>query len=94
MKVHIEFDRLGRNHDPEPLIADLPDTSDGAVDLLAVRDVVYEHARKHLLSRDLDVYAERQTNLDGSLFAGNPFQGTVYAGFHVAGEFKGREVTE
>ena len=94
MKVHIEFDRLGRNHDPEPLDVEVAEWPDGGVDLLSVQSVVHEHARRHLASRDVDVFAERETQVTGDPVPGNPFWGTVYAGFHVAGEFKGREVTE
>lgn len=94
MKVRIEFERLGRDHNPEPLDVEVAAWPDGGVNLGSIQTVVYEHARRHLVSRDVEVFVERETEVNGDPLAGNPFWGTVYAGFHVAGEFKGREVTE
>lgn len=96
MRVHIEFDRLGRDHMPEPLNAEVPDTDDGGVDLLGIRNVVFDHARKFLMSQDVDCYAERRTNPDGSPLPGNEFKGAVYVrGLPcVAGTFHGWEVRE
>lgn len=49
----IEFDRIGRNHD-------VPALHTEAADGEAIANAVYDHARPHLASREIEVFV----NLD------------------------------
>jgi hypothetical protein len=71
----VTFDRVGRNHSVDPITA----TVDG-VNHLA--EVIYQHARPHLMSRDVEVVVD----LDQGT-------GMVLAGFRNGGTFTVAEVT-
>jgi hypothetical protein len=75
MPAVVTFERLGRNHSVPPLTVDSADPD-------VIAEAVYREARKHLVSRDVEVEVD--------LTAGQVF---VFAGFRNGGG--GRvEVTE
>lgn len=63
------FDRIGRNHGIEPLAAAVVDADDLAA-------VVFEYARPHLLSRNVNVLVDLEK-----------MTGVILCGFHTGGRF-------
>lgn len=77
MRYIVQFDRLGRNKIVAPLVID---THSPFHDEQMIEQHVLAYARRHLLSRDIDV------SLDLDLG-----KGTVHAGIQTGGTFTIRE---
>lgn len=75
MKLLVEFDRIGRNHNPDAL--EIDDVAE-PVDWDKIADVIYHHVRAkgRLASRDVEV------------IVGNDNDGTIFCGMQVGGTFK------
>lgn len=65
----ITFDRIGRTHDVPPLTVHATDPN-------KIAEAIYEYARPHLLSRDVDVWVDLAEQ-----------RGGITCGFRTGGSF-------
>lgn len=72
----ITFDRIGRNHNVDPLV--ITDTDDWD----EIADRVYHYARPHLRSQDVEVVIQEDPN--------GVIAGMIVCGLRNGGTFKGR----
>ncbi|MGH9895624.1 MAG: hypothetical protein ACREA0_27305 [bacterium] len=70
----ITFDRIGRNHDVEPLLVEK------AKSATHLAEQIRTHAKPRLLSRDVEVQVHLYNGVSG--------EGVILAGFRDAGRFK------